>query len=360
MRVRRADTNPAGVWAPLLIALLLVLFDAYESPKTQYVGVLTAMPLLSAALTRPLLVSLVGATVTLMAFGLGFVQEQEGLDAATSQPQLIRLGFILAATVLGVVVSRARLRSSDRLRRLATVADAAQQAILRPLPAMVGPFYCASTYQSATTEASIGGDLVEVISTPFGVRVVVGDVRGKGMDAVRLAGRVLGSFREVGHTVPDLPTLARALDRAVRRDAGPEDFVTVLLVELDGSGRVTICACGHPAPYVVDPTSGPAIELETSPEPPLGLLGRSVRTTTTTLQRTQRLVLVTDGLLEARRPKRFWDRSSGQFFPAEEAIGASLGVGPMPKGLRELVTAVRRWTRGRLRDDMAVLVMQRH
>ncbi len=67
--MRRPDTHPSGVWAPLLITLLLVLFDAYEGPKTQYVGVLTAMPLLAAALTRPLLVALVGAAVTAMAFG---------------------------------------------------------------------------------------------------------------------------------------------------------------------------------------------------------------------------------------------------------------------------------------------------
>lgn len=357
--MRRADTNPAGVWAPLLIALILVLFDAHEGSKTQYVGVLTAMPLLAAALTRPLLVALVGATVTAMAFGLGFVQEQSGLEGATSQPQLIRLGFIIAATALGFGVATARLRSSDRMRRLASVADAAQQAILRPLPTTVGSFQCASTYLSATTEASIGGDLVEVLSTPFGVRVIVGDVRGKGMDAVRLAGRVLGSFREVGHTVTDLPALARALDRAVRRDAGPEDFVTAMIVELDDAGNMTVCTCGHPAPYVVDPRSGPAIEVPTCPEPPLGLLGESVRTTTSTLQRTQRLVLVTDGLLEARRPRRFWDSSSGQFFPAEAAVGANLGVGPLPAGLDQLVDEVRRWSRGRVRDDMAVLVLQR-
>lgn len=358
--MHRADSHPAGVWAPLLIALLLVLFDAYEGVRPQYVGVLTAMPLLAAALTRPLLVSLVGAVVTAMAFTLGFYQEDMGQVAALTEPQLTRLGFIVAATVLGVVVARARQQGTDRMRRLGAVADAAQQAILRPLPAMVGPFHCATTYLSATTEASIGGDLVEVLATPYGVRVIVGDVRGKGMDAVRLAGRVLGSFREVAHTIGDLPSLARSLDRAVRRDAGPEDFVTAVLIELDGAGRMTICDCGHPPPYVVTPTGSPAVEVETSPEPPLGLLGRSVRTTTRTLSRTERLVVVTDGLLEARRPRRFWDRSSGLFFPAEEALGASLGVGPLQAGLKQVVTRVDRWTRGQLRDDLAVLVLQRH
>ncbi|HZI98338.1 MAG TPA: SpoIIE family protein phosphatase, partial [Actinomycetales bacterium] len=247
----RDDSSPAGVWAPLLIALILVLFDVNEGPQPQYVGVLTAMPLLAAALTTPLYVALVGATVTTMAFVLGIFQEDVGLSVAVSTPQLTRLSLIVAATVLGVVVARTRQRRTRRMRQLASVADAAQQAILRPLPSMVGPFHCATIYLSATTGASIGGDLVEVLSTPYGVRVIVGDVRGKGLDAVRLAGRVLGSFREVAHTIGDLPTLARTLDRAVRRDAGPEDFVTAMIVELDGAGRVTLCDCGHPAPYVV-------------------------------------------------------------------------------------------------------------
>lgn len=360
MPVGRDDSSPSGVWAPLLIALVLVLIDAYEGDRPQYVGVLTAMPLLAAALTTPLYVAFVGTTVTGMAFVLGIFQEDMGLSAAISTPQLTRLGFIVAATVLGVVVAGSRQGRTNRMRQLASVADAAQQAILRPLPSMVGPFHCATTYLSATTGASIGGDLVEVLATPYGVRVIVGDVRGKGLDAVRLAGRVLGSFREVAHTVEDLATLARTMDSAVRRDAGPEDFVTAMLIELDGAGNMTICDCGHPAPYVVAPSGGPAVELDTSPEPPLGLLGGSVATTTCTLERTQRLVIVTDGLLEARRPRRFWDRSSGGFFPAEEALGAALGVGPLSTGLKQVVTAVRRWTRGRLRDDLAVLVLQRH
>jgi hypothetical protein len=48
---------------------------------------------------------------------------------------------------------------------------------------------------SAAEQAAVGGDLYEVLDSPWGVRLLVGDVRGKGLDAVRLANRVLGCFR---------------------------------------------------------------------------------------------------------------------------------------------------------------------
>jgi sigma-B regulation protein RsbU (phosphoserine phosphatase) len=53
-------------------------------------------------------------------------------------------------------------------------------------------------YHSAAEQAAVGGDLYEVLDSPWGVRLLVGDVRGKGLDAVRLANRVLGCFRARG------------------------------------------------------------------------------------------------------------------------------------------------------------------
>jgi hypothetical protein len=55
------------------------------------------------------------------------------------------------------------------------------------------------------------------------VRLLVGDVRGKGLDAVRLAGVVLGSFRDAAQNRPDLSQVTAALDRSVTRAIGPED-----------------------------------------------------------------------------------------------------------------------------------------
>jgi phosphoserine phosphatase RsbU/P len=360
VRPRNPDSSPSGIWAPLLLTAAILVLEVVQGPETQYIGILTAMPLLAAALAGPLTTALVGAIVLLAAFGIGFTQEDQatGEIAAWTDPQYVRLAFILAATVLAVAVSRARTERASQFRRVASVADAAQRAILRPIPPVVGPVDCASVYLSSTTEASIGGDLVEVLDTPFGVRAIVGDVRGKGMDAVRLAGQVLGSFREVAWTVSDLCDIAVPLDRAVRRDAGPEDFVTAVLVQLTWDGVVTTCCCGHPPPLVVDGSGHPARELDVEPSPPLGMLEAAPVTHTARVGTGDRLVLVTDGLLEARRPRRLLDRRARAFLPAEEVLGAHLAAGPLGAGLDGVVEEVTEWTRGRLRDDLAMLALQ--
>ena len=88
------------------------------------------------------------------------------------------------------------------------------------------------------------------MDTPYGVRMIIGDVRGKGLDAVRLASIVLGSYRHVAYERADLRAIVADLDRAVARSVGDEDFVTAAVVEERG-GTLTIVNCGHPAPLLL-------------------------------------------------------------------------------------------------------------
>ncbi|WP_373294718.1 acyl-CoA dehydrogenase C-terminal domain-containing protein [Dactylosporangium sucinum] len=80
--------------------------------------------------------------------------------------------------------------------------------------------------------------------------MIIGDVRGKGLDAVRLASIVLGSYRHVAFERADLRAIVADLDRAVARSVGDEDFVTAALIEERG-GTLTIVNCGHPAPLLL-------------------------------------------------------------------------------------------------------------
>jgi phosphoserine phosphatase RsbU/P len=361
---RRRLEQTAGVWLPLLLTALVLGLDVAEGRRPQFIGVLAAMPLVAAALATPWVTAAVSAAVLAAAFAAGFVMHDDAGEAvAVTAPQLVRLGFILAAGLLAVGIAVTRRRLDRRMARLAGVADAAQKAILRPLPPSLGDVTCATIYLSATSEASVGGDLIEVLDTSHGIRAVVGDVRGSGLDAVRLAGLVLGAFRELAWSEPDVATVVVGLDRAVRRDTGPEDFVTVLVVELDPAGRLTIVTCGHPGPYVVNPDRTDALELTTLPSPPLGLLSEPPDATYATLAPGDRLVLVTDGLLEARRPRRRWpgrQRTSDgpRFLAAERLLADRLARGPLEAGLAGLVADVHRWTRGEIRDDLAVLVLE--
>src|SRR2546428_328962 len=82
----------------------------------------------------------------------------------------------------------------------------------------------AGRYVPGSEAADIGGDLYEPLDTPYGVRMIIGDVKGKGIDAVRLASLVRGAYRHVAFERSDLREIVTDLDRAVSRFVGDEDF----------------------------------------------------------------------------------------------------------------------------------------
>src|SRR5579884_800079 len=111
---------------------------------------------------------------------------------------------IAAATVFATGVAAATVRRLRQLRHTQAVAEVVQQTLLRPLPEWVGGIHVCARYSSATHGAQVGGDVYEALATPYGIRVFVGDVRGKGLPAVQLASTVLGAFREWAFHVRDL------------------------------------------------------------------------------------------------------------------------------------------------------------
>jgi hypothetical protein len=96
------------------------------------------------------------------------------------------------------------------------VAEVAQRAILRPIPARLGAMSFATRYLSAAEEALIGGDFYDAAFTPHGLRLITGDVRGKGLPAVQLASVVLGCFREAR----GVPEVGRSGDQQLPLNGG--------------------------------------------------------------------------------------------------------------------------------------------
>jgi serine phosphatase RsbU (regulator of sigma subunit) len=260
---------------------------------------------------------------------------------------MVNVVGIMLSTGIAAAVATIRQRQADRIAELLRLAAVAQQAVLRPLGPQVGSLAVAGRYISATAAADIGGDLYEALSTPYGTRVLIGDVRGKGLEAVRLASSVLGSYRHVAHERVDLRAIVADLDRAVARSVGYEDFVTACLVEERG-GTLTVLNCGHPAPLLL--RHGTVIPLEPpSPAPPLGFLP-VVRPRVERLEPGDRLLLFTDGLAEARQ--------NGEFFPIRERAWRIVGHGTVEDGLTSLVNALRGWVHGVLDDDIALILLE--
>jgi len=246
---------------------------------------------------------------------------------------------VTGLSVLGVALTRPGKREragvapvEQRLADVTSVAEVVQRALLPPLPDRAGLLGLQAVYLAAAAQARVGGDLYEVAQTPFGIRLIVGDARGKGLDAVETAAGVLGVFREVAHEVYTLAEAARRLDASLARrlsagqaDGGPgEEFVTAVLAEIDpAAGALTIYNCGHPPPLLLSPgkadtrqsrhsLNGHAAPTVTSvdvpsPAPPLRLLPLgdcSAAGRTLPFPPGGALLLYTDGVTEARNPRR--------------------------------------------------------
>ena len=129
------------------------------------------------------------------------------------------------------------------------MARVAQSALLREVPETVAAARLASRYLSASAQARVGGDVLEVVADGPHLRWLVGDTRGKGLPAVRLASAAATSFRDAcAQPGPPLPEVARAVNLSVTRAAGEEDFVTAVFAGLDPRGWVQLVVCGHPPP----------------------------------------------------------------------------------------------------------------
>jgi hypothetical protein len=335
--------NRAGLGAALvLLAVVSALELADRDPEAHYVGLLAAVPFLTAVFAVWQMVLGAGVLATVVgAIFVGMAGDVQGMAG------LVNLMGIVLATGVAAAGATVRERQSEKITELVRLASVAQQAVLRPIGPQVGALAVAGRYISATAAADIGGDLYEALNTPYGVRIIIGDVRGKGLDAVRLASIVLGSYRHVAYERADLKSIVQDLDRAVARSVGDEDFVTAALVEERG-GTLTIVNCGHPAPLLL--RRGQVIPLEPpAPAPPLGFMPE-VKARVERLEPGDRLLLFTDGLGEARR--------EGEFFPTADRAWRLLGHGTVGDGLASLETALVDWVYGRLEDDIALVLLE--
>ena len=333
-----------GVWLGLGLIVVIVGLDLVGGGNAELLGLLVGPPILAASFVGPKRTVAVGVVALAAAVGYGRAVGVDLLAGSQGVP-VVAIGV---ATVLSGVVARVRVEREGRLRAVTRVAEVAQRALLGGVPPALGSLRLAVLYASASAEASIGGDFYEALETPHGVRLLVGDVRGKGLDAVRLAGVVLGSFRDAAQDRPDLAQVTAALDRSVTRAIGPEDFVTAVLVQVDTDGNAIVLNCGHPAPLLV--RGGRATELDPpEPAPPLGL-GPRPEPLRLTLALGDRVLLYTDGASEAR--------ARGGFFPLQTAAAFALVSDDLEAGLESLWAELQRHVAGQLHDDVALLLIE--
>ncbi|MET8178649.1 PP2C family protein-serine/threonine phosphatase [Streptomyces sp. NPDC005336] len=321
----------------------------------------SGLPLLAAA---PLVACMVlpfrGAAITAVCACVGSVC----VDVLVDRPVIALLVDLLdVALISGIALWLKWVvrRQGRRFAAVQAVAEVAQRAVLPPPPARVGALSVATRYECAYAEALVGGDFYGVQSSPFGVRALIGDVRGKGLPAVSTMAVVTSAFREAAGQVATLRELGEHLDRALSRfaaEAGDqpdalERFATAVLVEIRAEeGSVRLHHRGHPPPYLI--SGGRVRSLEpTAPGLPLGLAlsegGAAPGCDTFPFHDGDYLLLVTDGVTEAR------DREGVYYEPRTGLAGR--GFRGASEVADALVADVTGWIGGQRQDDMAILVL---
>jgi serine phosphatase RsbU (regulator of sigma subunit) len=276
----------------------------------------------------------------------------------------IHVGAMLAVTVFLIAACRSRERSRQEASQLRVISEAAQHVVLRPLPRRMAHLRVASVYRAAESMAEVGGDLYAAAKTPHGIRLVIGDVKGKGLRALDDAAALLGAFREAAYQYPTLPDLAAALESSVRRhvaEAGetdadaPERFITALFVEFPvGDNVMRAVSCGHPLPLLLHDSRVTALA-GSAPAPPLGLASLCPAAYRQEIFRhgpRDVFVLYTDGLAEAR------DDSGAFYSITDRGIPWHTVEGDPEALLQRVLDDLLRHTGGRLNDDVALVALQ--
>jgi phosphoserine phosphatase RsbU/P len=330
---------------PLGVLGGIVAIDAALPPRIVVTGAFAMAAIVASAITTVTRTAVVAVAATVLA-ALSALWNHN----FDSMEWWVRLAVTVGIGALAVLLAMVRVRRERKLLHMTAIAEAAQRALLRPMPSSIGSLGFAARYVSATHEALVGGDLYGVVETSGGVRVIVGDARGKGLDAVQMAATVLAGFRHAAIREPSLAAVATDLDNVVTSVAGDEDFVTAVLAEFHDDHSVTLVNCGHHPPMLLsDKGTGRLVDTGGS-EPPLGL-GSSPHPVTHQLPEGARLLFYTDGLVEARNRE-------GDFFDLADS-SLTLGTGELGDALDGLLGDLNDHVGHQINDDVALVLVER-
>ncbi|PBC70887.1 serine phosphatase RsbU (regulator of sigma subunit) [Streptomyces sp. TLI_235] len=288
---------------------------------------------------------------------LGF--DQPRTFTPEDRVQLTALGGLIAQAL-----ERARLYDAEF-----ELARGLQQALLpHRLPTVPG-IAIAARYLPGTRGMEIGGDWYDVITTPHGLCLVIGDVEGHNVGAAATMGQLRSAVRAFASGgSPPAEVLVRTNHLMV--DLDPGLLASCCLIHLDPTdGRAHGVRAGHPPPLlrrpdgrtdVVDLEGGPLLGVDRASHYPTTRLHLPVGSV---------LALYTDGLVET--PSTAIDQGIDELRSSlahavpvvSSSEGGPVGAGRAGRpgtldGLADALVSRARRTAQRL-DDIALLLVRR-
>jgi hypothetical protein len=183
-------------------------------------------------------------------------------------------------------------RERDLWRQEMEQARQVQQMLIPDVLPTHSGFALESEYRPAQ---QVGGDFFQILpSTDGGILVIIGDVSGKGLKAAMLVSMIVGAIRTVVEHTHEPLEILEALNRRLCGRL-THQFATCLAIRIAATGSCIAANAGHLAPYL----NGQEVAFAGSI--PLGLVeGSQFELVTFALEPGDRLVLVTDGIVEAQ------------------------------------------------------------
>src|SRR5581483_7086472 len=251
------------------------------------------------------------------------------------------------------------LERAESRRHLVEMAEALQASLLPPLSPTIPGLDIAVRYRAAGGEGQIGGDFFDVFPLPDGEWVVlIGDVSGRGPRAAALTALARYTLRAAAIGAASPSAVLTVLNDVVRRELevayqGDERFLTVayLAIAPSASGFNVIAACGgHPQPLArrADGT----VEAVPCQGDLIGSFHvHEAHDERLELQPEDVLVLVTDGVIEARG-------ATGEFGEDRLRQVVSSAGRTALEVADAIQTAVVSHLDGRSQDDLAIVVIR--
>ncbi|MFJ9036177.1 SpoIIE family protein phosphatase [Streptomyces sp. NPDC102406] len=206
-----------------------------------------------------------------------------------------RIGPLVAQLARATALAAEPLLMYERERHVAlTLQRSFLPAHLPRLPGVDVAF----RYVPASRQTEIGGDFYAALPTPAGVLVGIGDVVGHSLDAATVMVEIRHALRAYSLEDPHPGRLVTRLDRMFQH-YHPESSATLCLALVDPvTGRASVANAGHIPPLRV-PHEGAAHYVDAA-GPLLGLGLPHPEPTQVELAPGERLLMVTDGLIETR------------------------------------------------------------
>ena len=303
--LRRQVASKGPAWLPLVLVLGAIGTVAYADHRVVVPSLiyLYILPLTVGAilLCQEMSYGLIVACILIHAFdsprhiplGLRIFHELSALVCFTFVVYVIRRYIRQQASLLKTVEQQ-----RDELIKDVELAAEVQRLFLPSGKPAIPGLQIAGMMQPAR---GVGGDYYDYISVDaHTTQIVIADVAGKGVPAALLMSATAAAFRNEANHDRNMLQLVERLNTEIGAVSNPEQFVTLLVAEIDSNNRIVrYVNCGHNPALLFQASTGTVTHLNSSC-PPIGLSATEIcQLSSADVLPGDMMVFYTDGVTEA-------------------------------------------------------------